>query len=188
MPLWLYILLGLQAPNAFAFIIVLGVDRAVTRNFYTTFLAIKLGIIAFAIPALFMVISNDILFDKFCKGKTDDIDEGLTNTIAIPTQNLYGRMQDSAEIVQLKYEQCQANIFYWFVTGFSIGMSIWGYQVHVADLHTNNKVQQEDILAKERRKTEAENKRDKNGNIRVIKIELNLMREKLINYQMGKSI
>ena len=67
-------------------------------------------------------------------------------------------------------------------------ISIWGYQVHVADSHTNDKVQQEEILAKERRKTEAEKKRDQNGNIRVLKIELNLMREKLINYQMGESI
>jgi hypothetical protein len=42
--------------------------------------------------------------------------------------------------------------------------------VHIADLHTNDKILQEDILAKERRKTEAEKKRDENGNIAMLKV------------------
>jgi hypothetical protein len=118
-----------------------------------------------------------------CAGKTDDIDDGQTTH----TQNLLDSLTASSVEDQV-YHKCQAHIFYWFVLYFSMFMSLAGYQVHIVDCYTNDKILQEDILAKERKKTVAEKKRGQYDTVRMLKSELNLMRVNLINQSMGQSI
>lgn len=56
-PHYLYVMLAVYLPNAFAVIAVLGINKAWTRKIYTYFLAIKLGILSFVQPLLFMILS-----------------------------------------------------------------------------------------------------------------------------------
>jgi hypothetical protein len=55
-PLTIYLLLLIQAPNAFGFICVLGADKGVARKMYTYALAFKLSIISIVFPFLFLYI------------------------------------------------------------------------------------------------------------------------------------
>ena len=73
----LYASLFLQVPNAFAFIYVMAVDKAISRKIYTYILAVKIGILAFTTPLVFMIANNDWMFAKFCGDYQSD-DGSLT--------------------------------------------------------------------------------------------------------------
>jgi hypothetical protein len=64
--LWASLILAV--PNAFSFTFVMISDRAITRKIYTYILAVKLAILAFTIPFLFMYANNDWMYDQQCMG------------------------------------------------------------------------------------------------------------------------
>jgi hypothetical protein len=55
-----YILLVLAAPNAFGFIFVLGVNSGFSRKIYTYILAIKLAVISFLNPVVFLYVQERV--------------------------------------------------------------------------------------------------------------------------------
>lgn len=62
-----YASLILAVPNAFSFIFVMVSDKAITRKIYTYVLAVKLAILAFTIPLLFMIANNDWMYAQKCE-------------------------------------------------------------------------------------------------------------------------
>lgn len=67
-----YVSLALTVPNALTFIYVILVDKAISRKVYTYMLAVKLGIVAFSSPLIFMIANHDWMYAKFCLGASDD--------------------------------------------------------------------------------------------------------------------
>ena len=68
----LYLLLTIQAPNVISFILVLASDTAATRKFYSSLLAVKLGLLSFTIPLLFMYANEEFLVNKICLPDGED--------------------------------------------------------------------------------------------------------------------
>ena len=61
-----YIMLISGFPNVIALALVLAIDKAVTRKIYTYFLAVKIGLITFITPLIFMIMNHDTQYDKEC--------------------------------------------------------------------------------------------------------------------------
>ena len=79
-----YASLILTVPNAFSFIFVMVSDKAITRKIYTYILAVKIAILAFTIPLIFMISNNDWMFAHYCEESTTD-EISLASTSEDPT-------------------------------------------------------------------------------------------------------
>jgi Tfp pilus assembly protein PilO len=82
----------------------------------------------------------------------------------------------SPEGQTLAKHKCQALMYYEFVLMIFIWLGIQGYQVHISDLYTNEKLQQEYAQDKERQLTIARAKAKESGNIYKLKQDLEKMK------------
>ena len=55
-----------------SFIVILANDTARTRKFYTSLLAVKLGLLSFTTPLLFLYANEEVLINKICFKSEDD--------------------------------------------------------------------------------------------------------------------